>query len=110
MLSPSVRHPHIIGSYMRRSRECVSVTLSCPLVWGDLQQNVSNALCNAVIGALCGVQNGRQVDIFSSFDIVATLDASGTLTVDHDFFAKKAEQCLSSSLDMGCVLYVFIIV
>lgn len=44
-----------------------------------------------VIGAMLGVQSGRHVEIFSSFELVYTLE-SGKIEIDKQYFKDKSEQ------------------
>jgi hypothetical protein len=45
-----------------------------------------------VYGALVGVQEGRNVEIFNSFELVAT-DVDGDLIFDTEFLDRKQKQC-----------------
>lgn len=44
-----------------------------------------------VIGALLGIQKGRSVEIFNSFELVSTV-VDGSIVVDTDYFRAKREQ------------------
>ena len=57
----------------------------------------------AVIGALLGTQNGRDVEIVNTFELAASEDGS---TVDQDFLLDRKEQCTTiiASLDSARVL------
>lgn len=49
-----------------------------------------------VIGALLGVQNGREIEISNSFELVYhTID--GNIVIDTDYLKSKQEQCMSFS-------------
>lgn len=54
-----------------------------------VQNHVENP---RVIGALLGTQNGRNVEIFNSFEIVYDV-VSGKVQIDGKYLAKKSEQC-----------------
>ena len=45
---------------------------------------------NAVIGALLGTQNGREVEIVNTFELAMESDKK---TIDHGFFTSRREQC-----------------
>jgi len=45
-----------------------------------------------VIGALFGVQSGRSVEIFNSFEIVYT-EVAGAVVIDTEYVKTKQEQC-----------------
>eukprot|EP00041_Stephanoeca_diplocostata_P024693 m.632127 g.632127 ORF g.632127 m.632127 type:complete len:340 (-) comp22577_c0_seq3:4055-5074(-) len=44
-----------------------------------------------VIGAILGVQNGRQVEVFNSFELLFTV-ADGVATIDNEYLDQKAAQ------------------
>eukprot|EP01087_Luapelamoeba_hula_P003084 TRINITY_DN12905_c0_g1_i1.p1 TRINITY_DN12905_c0_g1~~TRINITY_DN12905_c0_g1_i1.p1 ORF type:complete len:323 (-),score=60.05 TRINITY_DN12905_c0_g1_i1:143-1111(-) len=44
-----------------------------------------------VIGALCGIQSGRSVEIFNTFEMAYTV-VDGSLIIDTDYVKKKQEQ------------------
>lgn len=44
----------------------------------------------SVIGALIGVQNGREIEIVNSFELALTPDGQD---VNHEFFATRQAQC-----------------
>lgn len=53
-----------------------------------------------VIGALLGVQNGRNIEISNSFELVYhTLE--GNIVVDTDYLKSKQEQCMSVLFMVG---------
>lgn len=49
----------------------------------------------AVIGALLGTQNGRDVEIVNTFELAASEDGA---TVDQDFLLDRKEQCATISV------------
>lgn len=48
-----------------------------------------------VVGALLGTQQGRQVEIFNSFELVVNKADNGTPELDHAYFDTRREQCSS---------------
>lgn len=52
----------------------------------------------AVVGALLGTQAGRDVEIMTSFEVVAQPTDSGALELDHAYFVTRRDQCRSRSL------------
>lgn len=45
-----------------------------------------------VIGALVGIQEGRNLEIFNSFELVYDI-VDGLVVIDHKFLHQKQEQC-----------------
>jgi COP9 signalosome complex subunit 6 len=45
-----------------------------------------------VIGALLGIQTGRQIEIFNSFELVFNV-VDGAIVIDQTYLHKKQEQC-----------------
>ena len=59
-----------------------------------------------VIGALLGVQNGRNIEISNSFELVYhTLE--GNIVVDHEYMKSKQEQCMSLIICNHCTIFKF---
>ena len=46
----------------------------------------------AVFGALLGIQSGREVEIFNSFEVPAT-EHDGKVTLDKKYLLDKHETC-----------------
>lgn len=42
-----------------------------------------------------GTQQGRDIEIMNSFEIVVAPDESGIMKVDHGYFVTRKEQCES---------------
>ncbi|KAJ3343046.1 COP9 signalosome complex subunit 6 [Gonapodya sp. JEL0774] len=45
-----------------------------------------------VYGALLGIQSGREIEIFNSFELPHNIGADGTVTIDKVYFVTKQEQ------------------
>ncbi len=55
-----------------------------------------------VIGAFLGIQNGRQIEICNSFELVYSI-VEGAIVIDQGYLHKKQEQCmLTCFLLIGC--------
>lgn len=70
-----------------------------PLVIINISDHATRARMGAggktqprVIGALFGVQSGRSVEIFNSFEIVYT-EVEGSVIIDTEYVKAKQEQC-----------------
>jgi hypothetical protein len=50
----------------------------------------------AVLGALLGTQNGREVEIVNTFELA--LEEGHDDKVDHGFLVQRRDQCMSCSL------------
>lgn len=46
-----------------------------------------------VLGAILGTQNGRDVAVQNSFELVHFTDESGHVKIDEEFLATRREQC-----------------
>ncbi|KAF9954016.1 hypothetical protein BGZ65_004294 [Modicella reniformis] len=55
-----------------------------------IQQAVSGPV--HVIGALLGIQTGREVEIFNSYELLFTLQAEGSIRINDEYFVTKQEQ------------------
>jgi COP9 signalosome complex subunit 6 len=67
----------------------VLVNISDHWTRNKVQQNKENP---RVIGALLGVQTGRNIEIFNSFELVFSV-VDGAIVIDTAFLLKKQEQC-----------------
>ncbi|KAG0353408.1 COP9 signalosome subunit 6 [Gamsiella multidivaricata] len=45
-----------------------------------------------VIGALLGIQSGREVEIFNSYELLFNLQADGSIRIHEEYFVTKQEQ------------------
>ncbi|KAF9177556.1 hypothetical protein BGZ51_007003 [Haplosporangium sp. Z 767] len=45
-----------------------------------------------VIGALLGIQSGREVEIFNSYELLFTLQADNSIRIQEEYFVTKQEQ------------------
>lgn len=50
-----------------------------------------------VVGALLGTQAGRDVEIMTSFEVVAQPTDTGALELDDAYFVTRRDQCRSRS-------------
>src|SRR5690349_12211675 len=75
-----------------------------PLVTINISNNATPAKMirhaknySRVIGALFGVQSGRNIEIFNSFELVYT-EVAGTIVIDTDYVKTKQEQCTANPM------------
>lgn len=71
---------------------------SVPARFHQLINFPSFAAFRAVVGGLLGTQNGREVEIMNSFELV--IDAE-TNKVDFDYFVTRKEQCQSRPIALS---------
>lgn len=57
------------------------------------ESNVPQTLLTAVLGAILGTQNGREVSIQNSFELVHVTDETGNVKVNEEFLITRREQC-----------------
>ena len=50
-------------------------------------------LCILVIGALLGTQDGRNIEIFNSFELQFDLFDDGQIVINMEYYRTKEEQC-----------------
>ncbi len=67
-----------------------------------------------VIGALLGIQNGRNIEISNSFELVYH-NLSGAVVVDMEYLKSKQEQCMYLTiifypLDFFKNIYIFVFI
>jgi len=54
---------------------------------------VDSSIDSKVLGILFGTQDGRKVEVRTSFEMVFTVDKTGVVNIDHTFLQEKIEQC-----------------
>lgn len=59
---------------------------------------VDTSLDSKVLGILFGTQDGRRVEVRTSFELIFTVDKSGVVNIDHTYLQEKIEQCMLFSL------------
>lgn len=69
-----------------------------PLPLISISDQVVRARCakkeDRIVGALIGSQEGRRVDIYNSYELIATSDDAGELTLDREFWEQRSAQYL----------------
>lgn len=53
-----------------------------------------------VIGALLGTQDGRDVEIFNSFELQFDVFDDGHIIINMEYYRTKEEQCMLSNVDI----------
>ncbi|KAF0977057.1 hypothetical protein FDP41_003710 [Naegleria fowleri] len=53
---------------------------------------VDTSLDSKVLGILFGTQDGRRVEVRTSFELIFTVDKSGVVNIDHTYLQEKIEQ------------------
>lgn len=62
-------------------------------------------LCRSVIGALIGKQEGRNIEVMNSFELLShTID--DRVHIDKEYYYTKEEQCEYSNVPVASCLYV----
>lgn len=68
----------------------ITVTQGHVLLYLSVSLAVSQQL---VIGALLGIQTGREVEIFNSYELQFALQTEGGIRINEEYFLTKQEQC-----------------
>lgn len=55
--------------------------------------HLSFFICILVIGALLGTQDGRNIEIFNSFELQFDLFDDGQIVINMEYYKTKEEQC-----------------
>ncbi len=59
----------------------------------QVSSTVDASLDSKVLGILFGTQDGRRVEIRTSFEMIFTVDKRGVVAIDHTYLQEKVEQC-----------------
>ena len=60
----------------------------------QLKGSSGDAFDSKVVGILFGTQDGRRVEVRTSFELVFSVDKGGVVNIDHSYLQEKVEQCM----------------
>jgi COP9 signalosome complex subunit 6 len=56
----------------------------------------NNGVSQPILGAIIGIQSGRDIEVFNSYELPFTKGEEGLMELNTEFFTSKQEQCEGS--------------